>query len=266
MALFSRKPKLKLSCLPLGLFPEIFEERRVSFEDWIKMASKLKLNGIELHQRYLETVRPSEISLFSDFLRVRGLRISMVVLDVDILLREEDERRRQVELVGRGVDLARLFRTDLVRIPISWPGGAVPGEVLERARRGLEEASRYAKARYTRLAVEGTAGTSADELRPLWERPHIYLSLDVAQTVRSGEDPTGIVREAWGRIAHIRLGDLGPNMEPVPLGEGVVDVEGLLALLKARRFSGWVSVAPEVGGIEAIKDGISFVREVWRAL
>ena len=66
MALFSRKPKLKLSCLPLGLFREIFEERSLSFEDWIKMASKLKLNGIELHQRYLETVRPSEISLFSD--------------------------------------------------------------------------------------------------------------------------------------------------------------------------------------------------------
>lgn len=264
MALFSRKPKLRLSCLPLGLFREIFEEGSLSFEDWIKMASKLKLNGIELHQRYLETVRPSEVPLFSDFLRVRGLRVSMVALDVDILLREE--RRRQVELVGRGVDLARLFRTDLVRVPISWPGGIVPGEVLETARRGLEEASRYAKARYTRLAVEGTAGTPAGDLRTLWQRPYIYLSLDVAQAVRSGEDPIEVVREAWGRIAHIRLGDLGPNMEPVPLGEGVVDVEGLLALLKARRFPGWVSVAPEVGGIEAIREGISFVREVWQAL
>ncbi len=266
MRLFTRKPKLRISCLPLGMFRAFFEERSMGFEDWIKLASKLKLDGIELYQRYLESVRPSELSLFSDFLRVKGLRVSMVVLEVDLLHPDEGDRRRQVELVGRGVDLARLFRTNLVRVPISWPGGIVPGEVLETAGRGLDEASRYAKARYTRLAVEGVDGTPTGELRTLWERPQVYVSLDTAQAVRSGEDPLRILREAGDRVAHVRLGDLDAQMEPVPLGEGIVDIEGLLAFLKARRYSGWISVAPEVGGIEAIREGISLVREVWQAV
>ncbi|HID11116.1 MAG TPA: sugar phosphate isomerase/epimerase [Candidatus Latescibacteria bacterium] len=266
MLWFARKPRLRISCLPLGLFRELFEERSMGFEDWIKAASKLKLDGIELYQRYLETIRPSELSLFSDFLRVKGLRVSMVMLEVDLLRPEEGERRRQVEMVGRGVDLARLFRADLVRVPISWPGGMIPGEVLEAAGKRLDKASQYAKARYARLAVEGVGGTPVGELRALWERPKVYVSLDTAQAIRSGEDPLRVLRETWDRVVHVRLSDLDARMEPVPLGEGVVDIEGMLALLKARRYSGWISVAPGVGGVEAIREGISLVREVWQAV
>lgn len=90
------------------------------------------------------------------------------------------------------------------------------------------------------------------------------LCLDLAQLSLAGADPIDIVQEAAGRIVHVQLNDVDAGLarqvrdrslgyeEAVvrglyrPLGEGSIDVRGVIAALKSAGYSGWYTLEEPV--------------------
>ncbi|HVW16858.1 MAG TPA: TIM barrel protein, partial [Solirubrobacteraceae bacterium] len=90
------------------------------------------------------------------------------------------------------------------------------------------------------LARENHADGGVEERSALLEAvPGLSVCLDTANALRVGDDPVGLARAVAPRVAMVHLKDVvapapgdGPvGPRSVPYGEGVVDVDGVLAAL-----------------------------------
>ncbi|HET9613738.1 MAG TPA: sugar phosphate isomerase/epimerase [Candidatus Limnocylindrales bacterium] len=110
----------------------------------------------------------------------------------------------------------------------------------------------------TRAEVERLAASISADVLP--------LCLDVGHWIVGGGDPVAALREYGERITHVHLKDVDadvlaelrsgsiPGLEAAvrrrlftELGAGVLDLDGVLAALAARRYDGWLMVEQDSG-------------------
>jgi inosose dehydratase len=123
---------------------------------------------------------------------------------------------------------------------------------LARAVLGIAE---IARDHGLRPVVHNHAGTHIefpDEVEPLLELAE--LCLDTGHCAYAGADPVALYRRWADRIPYLHLKDLDPARRDGdfwgsvragafrPLGEGVIDLAGLLAALAEHGFDGWAVV------------------------
>jgi inosose dehydratase len=134
---------------------------------------------------------------------------------------------------------------------------AVEWEVL---RGGLGAAQQIAAERGLTLAFHPHYGTVVEreaDVRLLLDSTDVALCLDTGHLLAAGADPLAIAREAGARIAHVHLKDVDAALaarvrarqvgyrEAVraglyrPLGEGDLDLGGLLEILRGQGYDGW---------------------------
>jgi inosose dehydratase len=90
------------------------------------------------------------------------------------------------------------------------------------------------------------------------------LCLDLAQLALAGADPMDVIQEAAGRIVHVQVNDVDSALARQvrersldyadavarglykPLGEGSVDVRGLISALRSAGYRGWYTLEQEL--------------------
>jgi inosose dehydratase len=110
----------------------------------------------------------------------------------------------------------------------------------------------------------GTAVERRAQVERFLAETDVPLCLDTGHVLVGGSDPVDIARAANGRVTHVHLKDVDPALaaevrdgrtgyrEAVarglyrPLGDGEVDVEGLLRLLRASGYAGWYVLEQDV--------------------
>lgn len=140
---------------------------------------------------------------------------------------------------------------------------------------GLDQAGWQRLARIVRQAVEvaGQLGLPASfhphistyvesrwEIEKLLELTEVSLTLDTGHLLLAGADPADCARSWPGRINHVHLKDVRLDVlrrakaeqrtdfdewwadVAVPLGQGDVDLDGMLAALAAAGYDGWLVV------------------------
>jgi inosose dehydratase len=65
---------------------------------------------------------------------------------------------------------------------------------------------------------------------------------DTGHLQAGGGDPVRLVRDYRNRIAYIHLKDIDAHGTFVPLGDGVVDIAGVVNVLRETRYDGWIMV------------------------
>jgi sugar phosphate isomerase/epimerase len=94
----------------------------------------------------------------------------------------------------------------------------------------------------------------------------IGLCIDVGHSFRAGQDPAAAIRKYRERLYHIHLKDLTlENGKEVPcvVGQGNMDVKGIIAALKEVGYSDSVDFEYEKSGgdhVEGLRESIAFVR------
>lgn len=83
---------------------------------------------------------------------------------------------------------------------------------------------------------------SPDQIERLFERTPIRFCPDTGHLQAAGGDPVDLVRTYRERIEYVHIKDLDAAGGFVPLGRGVLDVGGVLAVLRDTGFDGWVTV------------------------
>lgn len=135
--------------------------------------------------------------------------------------------------------------------------GAAEWEVL---RGGIAAAQEIGARRGLAVAFHPHYGTVVEreaDVRLLLETTDVALCLDTGHLLAAGADPLAVARAAGSRIAHVHLKDVDAALaarvrarelgyrEAVraglyrPLGEGDLDLGGLLEILRAQRYGGW---------------------------
>ena len=130
----------------------------------------------------------------------------------------------------------------------------------EILRGGIAEAQEIGARRGLAVAFHPHYGTVVEreaDVRLLLETTDVALCLDTGHLLAAGADPLAVARAAGTRIAHVHLKDVDAALaarvrarelgyrEAVraglyrPLGEGDLELGGLLAILRAQGYEGW---------------------------
>jgi sugar phosphate isomerase/epimerase len=141
------------------------------------------------------------------------------------------------------IHLAPALGVRLVRCvaahPALRPAGGPGSHELEPTARALRRALTRARAHGVTLALENHGDVDTAALSALLAAvPGLTVCLDTANALRVGDDPVALARAVAPRIAMVHLKDVadaGPDPRSVPYGEGVVDLDGVLAALPPDR-------------------------------
>lgn len=91
---------------------------------------------------------------------------------------------------------------------------------------------------------------------------HLGINMDTGNVWLGGSDPVAFVRHFGGRIEHVHWKDLPASMEVqrgkmfgcgmavIPLGTGVIDIEGVYRALRMAGFDGYTTL--EIAGDDAV--------------
>jgi sugar phosphate isomerase/epimerase len=137
------------------------------------------------------------------------------------------------------IGLAPALGVRLVRCvaahPALRPRGGPTRRQLEPTAGALARAVASARAHGVTLAVENHGDVGADALSALLAAvPGLAVCLDTANALRVGEDPVALAAAVGAHVAMVHLKDVadtGPDPRSVAYGEGVVDLDGVLAAL-----------------------------------
>ena len=110
----------------------------------------------------------------------------------------------------------------------------------------------------------GLAIATGKDIDRLLESSDVGLCLDTGHVYLGGADPVEVARAARGRVLHVHLKDLDPVKAAqvrsgevpfresvidglfVPLGQGGVDIAGVIAALEADGYRGWYVLEQDV--------------------
>jgi sugar phosphate isomerase/epimerase len=141
------------------------------------------------------------------------------------------------------IELAPVLGAQLVRCVAAGPALANEPrpERLHAVVRALRAAVRRADEVDVTLALENHADVEAEELTAiLGAVPGLTVCLDTANALRVGDDPVMLAGAVGERVTIVHLKDVvapsvddGPSgPRSVPFGDGIVDIEGVLAALR----------------------------------
>jgi inosose dehydratase len=157
---------------------------------------------------------------------------------------------------------------------------ALRGDALARALARVQEAAERCRARGVEAVFHHHTAThieSPEEIAAFVEGTDVPLCFDTGHCAVGGGDPLELARTFASRIGHLHLKDVdGALLERVrsgaisveqawdgglfcPMGEGIVDIRGVLALPELQGFDGWIvleqdRVAVRASDLEAVRE------------
>ena len=168
---------------------------------------------------------------------------------------------------------------------------ALAGDRLKRALERISQAAERCSARDVDAVFHHHTATyveTPEEIAAFVEQTDVALCFDTGHAAVGGGDPLDLARTYASRIGHLHLKDVYPvllgrvrtgevSLEHAwgngifcPLGAGMVDVRGVLALPELQDFEGWIvleqdRVAVRVGDLPAVREveeaNLRYVRE-----
>lgn len=206
-----------------------------------------------------------------------GLEVAVYSISNNFIQSEAGERARELADLKRGVDIALELGVDLLRVfsgsareGVSQTAGAA--WILD----GLSAGAAYAESRGVTLALEnhGRFAGRSDQVRAIIEQvgsPALRVNFDTGNFLPVGQDPVEAARELadWVVLAHLkdirRAGaDEAGHVFAAPdgqlltgsiIGEGLVDLAGVRAVIAGAGYAGWWSLEYE-GGEDALSLGV----------
>jgi len=259
-----------ISCIPILFFTDMLQRKTMSVEDWIRMASKLGLDGIEMYEPYLGSWKADCLSRLSDTVHNAGLAVSMFTSYANFSSSDPAIRTAQVSNVKRAVNAAVTFKTNIVRITAgSWIDGISLDKTLSNVADGIKECLNYAESRGVMLALEdhpqiGTRITHFMRILELVGDHRLKVNLDTSNPMVSGDNAVELVKLVKNRVVHVHASDRNKDLEHTVEGSGAVDFPGIFTILKRAGFGSWISL--EAGGTkgeESILQGMDYIERTW---
>jgi inosose dehydratase len=99
----------------------------------------------------------------------------------------------------------------------------------------------------------GTIVESPEQIRKVFSQTSIGFCPDTGHLILGGGDPVALFRELADRTPYVHLKDVTADGTFVPLGQGVLDLAGMVSALSDANYDGWIVV--ELDGWDDPKAG-----------
>ena len=224
--------------------------------------------GIEWTLRHFNPRKhaPKDLKELVRITRSHGLDVSELVVQQDLVMKDEDARRDRIRFVMECIQAASEAGITTLNVftgPVPWIAGTPQvgvdiseGEAWDMVFQAYEAFVREAEKERVSLAVEGVWGMVCRDfyttrvLIEEFDSPNLGVNFDPSHDVLAGNLDVGWIFTQWDRkhrIKHVHLKDavgvqeLGKHLFPL-LGEGNVDWKSFISCLDASSYAGFMSV------------------------
>lgn len=285
----------RLAAFPKAFMQELCKTGTMQVAEWIELASRLDLDGLEWYAGFLEMADEANWSLFRHDVEARGLLIPMLCCSPDFTHPDPDFRQREIDKQLRWIDMTQALGSTYCRV---LSGQRRPeltlDEGVELAAQCIEACLPYAQERGITLILENhykddfweypEFAQQMDVFCQLVERidhPNFGVNYDPSNTFLAGEDPLELLYRVSHRVVTMHasdryliegtIGDLrneeggavgyAKRLRHGEIGKGLNDYDAIFSELKRVGFNGWISIEDGVEGMEQLERSITFLRK-----
>lgn len=261
---------MKLSVSAWSLEKKLFNNEITLF-DFIEFCKENNVEHVELLDCFWK--EESDIVKVNDLLRKYGMKVSAYSIGNDFVQSDVLERKKQIDSVKKGVDIACKLNTDKLRI---FSGDVKVGITYDYAKEWivecLKECVTYAEKKGITLVLEnhGMLAGKSNQIKNIIEEvdsKYLMSNADVGNFLLVNENPYDAIKALNGYIGFIHLKDLkavdknetgynslnGLKYQGTVLGKGDVPMKEIVNYLSDNGYNGFLSIEYEGNG-DPIKD------------
>ena len=284
----------QLAAFPKAFMQALCKEGTMRVSEWIELAVKLNIDGLEWYAGFLEMADESKWPVFRKQVEDHGKVIPMMCCSPDFTHPDAAFRAAEIAKQKRWIDMTHALGGSYCRVLSGQrrPGLSVD-EGVRLAAESIHSCLPYAQERGITLILENHYKDD------FWEYPEFAQKMDVfcklvdavvhpafgvnydpSNTYLAGEDPLELLKRVSQRVVTMHASDrylvegtiedlrkeeggaLGyaKRLRHGEIGKGLNDYDAIFAELKRAGFDGWISIEDGVEGMEQLERSVAFLR------
>jgi sugar phosphate isomerase/epimerase len=285
----------KLAVFPKAFMQVLCKDGTMRVSEWIELASKLNIDGLEWYAGFLEMQDENNWPLFRKQVEDRGKVIPMMCCSPDFTHPDKSFREKEIEKQKRWIDMTFILGGSYCRV---LSGQRRPELALDEgikiAADCIYDCLPYAEEREITLVLENhykddfwlypEFAQKMDVFCKLVDRihhPFFGVNYDPSNTYLAGEDPIELLLRVSHRVVTMHasdrflkegtLADLAKEEGGVSgyakrlshgeIGKGLNNYDAIFSELKRVGFDGWISIEDGVDGMAQLERSVAFLNK-----
>jgi sugar phosphate isomerase/epimerase len=284
----------KLAVFPKAFMHALCKDGTMRVSDWIKLAVKLDIDGLEWYAGFLEMADESKWPEFRKEVEGYGKVIPMMCCSPDFTHPDPGFRKKEITKQKRWIEMTHTLGGSFCRV---LSGQRRPelsiDEGVKLAAECIEACLPYAQERNITLIIENHYKDDFWEYPEFAQKGDVFCKLvesiqhsnfgvnyDPSNTYLAGEDPLDLLARVAHRVVTMHASDrflLQGTLEDLrkeesgaagyakrlshgEIGKGLNDYDAIFTTLKKVGFNGWISVEDGVEGMDQLERSVTFLR------
>ncbi|MEO6916478.1 MAG: sugar phosphate isomerase/epimerase family protein [Chitinophagaceae bacterium] len=285
----------KIAAFPKAFMHALCKDGTMGILEWIKLASKLDIDGLEWYAGFLEMQDRRNWPRFRNEVESYGMVIPMICCSPDFTHPDRLFREREMEKQKYWIDMSSTLGGSFCRV---LSGQRRPGlsdeEGIDLAASCIISCLPYAADKGITLILENhykddfweypEFAQKMDLFCRLVDRidhPNFGVNYDPSNTLLAGEDPLELLKRISHRVVTMHASDryvadgsiddlrneeagttgYAKRLRHGEVGKGMNDYEAIFTELKRVGFDGWISIEDGVDGMDQLARSVAFLKD-----
>ena len=285
----------KLAVFPKAFMNELCKTGTMKVSEWIELASKLNVEGLEWYAGFLEMADENNWPLFRKQVEDHGKVIPMMCCSPDFTHPDKEFRQIEIEKQKRWIDMTYVLGGSYCRVLSGQKRPELSVEEgIKLAADCIEKCLPYASERNITLILENhykddfwqypEFAQKADVFCKLVDSihdPFFGVNYDPSNTYLAGEDPVQLLKRVASRVVTMHASDrylkegtledlrkeemgaegYAKRLCHGEIGKGLNNYDAIFSILKSAGFNGWISIEDGIEGMDQLERSVSFLRK-----
>lgn len=284
----------QLAAFPKAFMHALCKDGTMTVSQWIELAVKLDIDGLEWYAGFLEMANESNWPRFRKQVEDHGKVIPMMCCSPDFTHPDKTFREKEITKQKRWIDMTHTLGGTYCRV-LSGQRRPVLNmeEGVKLAAECIEACLPYAQERDITLIIENhykddfweypEFAQKMDVFCKLVDRvqhPNFGVNYDPSNTYLAGEDPLELLYRVSNRVVTMHASDrylkegtiedlrkeeggaagYAKRLSHGEIGKGLNDYDAIFKELKRVGFNGWISIEDGVDGMDQLARSVTFLR------
>jgi sugar phosphate isomerase/epimerase len=284
----------KLAVFPKAFMHALCKDGSMRLAEWIQLASKLNVDGLEWYAGFLEMQNEKNWSMFRAMAADHGKTIPMMCCSPDFTHPDKKFREQEIKKEKRWIDMTYALGGSYCRVLSGQKRPELSVEEgVQLAADCIYACLPYAEERNITLILENHYKDDfwlypefaqrtavfcrlADAIR----HPYFGINYDPSNTYLAGEDPIDLLQQISDRVVTMHASDrylkegtiedlrkeensegYAKRLAHGEIGKGLNDYDAIFTELKRVGFNNWISIEDGVDGMDQLERSVAFLKK-----
>ncbi|KAA5540902.1 sugar phosphate isomerase/epimerase family protein [Adhaeribacter rhizoryzae] len=284
----------QLAAFPKAFMQALCKDGTMRVSEWIDLATKLDIDGLEWYAGFLEMADEANWSLFRRQVEERGKVIPMLCCSPDFTHPDRNFREKEIAKQKRWIYMAQALGCTYCRVLSGQRRPELSVEAgIQLAADCIKVCLPYAQERGITLIIENHYKDDFWEYPEFAQKMEVFCQLvdsvhhpnfgvnyDPSNTYLAGEDPLELLKRVSDRVVTMHASDryliegtladlrreeggsagYAKRLRHGEIGKGLNDYDAIFKELKRVGFDGWISIEDGVEGMAQLERSVTFLR------